>query len=126
MAQMATAEKSKSVQMNVRIEQDLKQQGDSVFARLGYTPTQAVRGLYRFATNSTPDEIRSVIDAGAGYGAATRQNQIAALHRLWEELDARTQSFCTPDGRVSSDVKKSVKELLEDAAVERYEEKGIL
>lgn len=41
---MATA-----VQLNTRIDAMLKQSGDAVFARNGYTPSEAVRALWRYA-----------------------------------------------------------------------------
>ena len=37
------------VQMNVRIDRDLKEAGDAAFADIGYTPTEAVRELWGFA-----------------------------------------------------------------------------
>ena len=37
-----------TTQMNTRIDRTLKSQGDEVLARFGYTPSQAIRGLYRF------------------------------------------------------------------------------
>lgn len=37
------------VQMNVRIDRDLKESGDAVFAELGFTPTEVVREVWGFA-----------------------------------------------------------------------------
>lgn len=37
------------VQMNVRIDRSLKEDGDAVFADLGYTPTEVVREVWGFA-----------------------------------------------------------------------------
>ena len=36
-------------QMNTRIEQDLKQRGDAVLAEAGFSPSEAVRALWKFA-----------------------------------------------------------------------------
>ena len=38
-----------SVQMNVRMEDALKGEGDAVFAEIGYTPTDVVREVWGFA-----------------------------------------------------------------------------
>lgn len=37
------------VQMNVRIDSKLKQRGDAVFAKAGYTPSQVVRAAWEYA-----------------------------------------------------------------------------
>ena len=37
------------VQMNVRIDRNLKEAGDAAFAELGYTPTEIVREVWGFA-----------------------------------------------------------------------------
>lgn len=37
------------VQMNVRLDADVKAAGDEVFAEIGYSPTEAVRALWKFA-----------------------------------------------------------------------------
>lgn len=38
----------RSVQMNVRIDRQLKEAGDAVLAHLGMTPSQAVRALWEY------------------------------------------------------------------------------
>lgn len=38
-----------AVQMNTRIEESLKHQGDKVFASFGYTPSQVVRAVWEYA-----------------------------------------------------------------------------
>ena len=37
------------VQMNTRLDAKLKERGDRVFARRGYTPSQAVRAVWAYA-----------------------------------------------------------------------------
>ena len=34
--------------MNIRIPSNLKREGDETLKRLGFTPSQAIRGLYEF------------------------------------------------------------------------------
>lgn len=38
----------RSVQMNVRLDSQLKEAGDAVLARIGMTPSQAVRELWQY------------------------------------------------------------------------------
>ena len=40
------------VQMNVRIDRDLKREGDQAFAEIGYTPTEVVREVWGFASRN--------------------------------------------------------------------------
>lgn len=42
----------KSIQMNVRIDRQLKEAGDAVLAHIGMTPSQAVRGLWQYLTEN--------------------------------------------------------------------------
>lgn len=62
----------RSVQMNVRLDSQLKEAGDAVLASLGMTPSQAVRELWQYLTENghmpiakrnndevLPDDIRS-------------------------------------------------------------------
>lgn len=53
-------------QMNIRIPSELKHEGDEALRRLGFTPSQAIRGLYEFIVKTPRDEkeILRVIDPG--------------------------------------------------------------
>lgn len=42
----------RSVQMNVRLDSQLKEAGDAVLASLGMTPSQAVRELWQYLTEN--------------------------------------------------------------------------
>lgn len=63
---------ARPIQMNVRIDRQLKEAGDAVLAHLGMTPSQAVRELWQYLTENghmpiakrnndevLPDDIRS-------------------------------------------------------------------
>ncbi len=62
---------SRPVQMNVRMDRQLKDAGDAVLAQIGMTPSQAVRELWQYLTENghmpvkknndeaLPDDIRS-------------------------------------------------------------------
>ncbi len=51
---------STMVQMNTRIDRTLKQEGDRVFKAMGFSPSEAVRGFYRFACSHAMD--RATLD----------------------------------------------------------------
>lgn len=42
----------RSAQMNVRLDSQLKEAGDAVLARIGMTPSQAVRELWQYLTEN--------------------------------------------------------------------------
>lgn len=43
---------SRPVQMNVRMDRQLKEAGDAVLAHIGMTPSQAVRELWQYLTEN--------------------------------------------------------------------------
>ena len=49
--------------MNTRIDRDLKREGDRVLKAAGYSPSEAVRALYRFVCvhAKEPEALRSVL-----------------------------------------------------------------
>ncbi len=80
-------------QMNTRIDSTLKAEGDSVLAAFGYTPSQAVRAMWRFlvANRDNPDRIKAALgNAGAGSGQdAELERKLGILedgHRLYDML----------------------------------------
>jgi antitoxin component of RelBE/YafQ-DinJ toxin-antitoxin module len=48
LARKAVRQMAATAQLNVRLEQSLKQSGDAVLARHGVSPSEAVRGLWHF------------------------------------------------------------------------------
>lgn len=79
-AMASAAPESRQTQMNTRIDAGLKEAGDSVLAGLGYTPSVAVRGLWRFVVEHQDDvaSIRAVLDSGQG-GASEADRRLALL-----------------------------------------------
>ena len=55
-----------SVQMNVRIDADLKAAGDAVFSSIGMSTTQAVRALWELAARHSddPGHVMDVLRSG--------------------------------------------------------------
>ena len=67
---------TRPVQMNVRIDRQLKEAGDAVLTHIGMTPSQAVRELWQYLTENghmpvakknddevLPDDIRSKVSS---------------------------------------------------------------
>lgn len=82
-----------SVQMNTRLDKTLKQQGDFVFAQLGYTPTDVVRMVWQFAAKNAgdPAEVKRQLERLTDEEALeqhrlARQKALDAPERLFREL----------------------------------------
>ena len=77
-------------QMNTRIDAELKAAGDAALARLGYTPSAAVRGLWRFVVDHQDDaaSVREVIEPDAASAlsdeASRKAAAISGLRSLYE------------------------------------------
>lgn len=80
---------ARQTQMNTRIDAALKEAGDAVLARLGYSPSAAVRGLWQFVVDHQDDatSVREVIEPGAAGAlsdeAARKASTIAGLRSLY-------------------------------------------
>lgn len=112
-----------TVQMNVRIDEKLKQAGDEALASIGMSPTQAVRLLWQCAAGHGEglERVKALAQAsgldssegervnGLAEGRAVLERGIAAL-----ELD-KARPLTASD-----------EELLEESALERLHERGLL
>lgn len=82
---------ARQTQMNTRIDVGLKEAGDAVLSRLGYTPSAAVRGLWRFVVDHQDDAaaVREVIEPGAASAlsdeAVRKAAAISGLRSLYEQ-----------------------------------------
>ena len=81
----------RQTQMNTRIDVGLKEAGDTALARLGYTPSAAVRGLWRFVVDHQDDAaaVREVIEPDAASALSDEASRKAAaisdLRSLYEQ-----------------------------------------
>lgn len=86
-----TAPLARQTQMNTRIDAALKEAGDAVLARFGYSPSAAVRGLWQFVVDHQDDaaSVRKVIapDAAGALSdeAARKASAIADLRSLYAQ-----------------------------------------
>lgn len=85
------AQLARQTQMNTRIDASLKEAGDAVLARLGYSPSAAVRGLWKFVVDHQDDaaSVCEVIEPGAAGAlsdeAARKASAIAGLRSLYAQ-----------------------------------------
>ena len=124
----ATAE---AVQFNTRIDRELKAQGDSSLARAGFTPTEAVRALYRIAVRfqSDPQSLARYLAMEQPENAARDDEEIArrrAAHQEIHELyEKALEQLGIPADAPSPTAQLSYDELREMALLERLEERGL-
>lgn len=80
---------ARQTQMNTRIDASLKEAGDAVLARMGYSPSAAVRGLWQFVVGHQDDvaSVREVLEPDAASSltdeAARKASAIADLRSLY-------------------------------------------
>ena len=85
------ASQARQTQMNTRIDASLKEAGDAVLARLGYSPSAAVRGLWQFVVDHQDDaaSVRKVIapDAATALSdeADRKTSAITSLRSLYTQ-----------------------------------------
>lgn len=125
----------KIVQMNVRIDEETKEAGDAAFARIGLTPSQAVRLLWKYAGRhaNDPEALRSFLgelsEEQTDSDTSDEQvRRIQALHEGWALIDSFRREhnlICTvpedDDERMAY-----YEQLREEALWERLEERGLL
>lgn len=109
------------VQMNARIDSELKKRGDEALLRAGYSPSRAIRALWGFAAMhaNEPHAISSVLDCDSARPSRSNEdnqavfNEGLALKHHFEKKLGFTLAF--DDGL-------SDKDHLEEALYERYTE----
>lgn len=110
-----------NVQMNVRIDDQIKRAGDEVFGAIGLTPSQVVRSVWEFAAahHEAPEIVRSAIGQTdtASDGVA---EQILEASRICERFRERF-GIPAPDRLEEIDYR----DLRENAMRERMEERGL-
>ena len=123
----------KTVQMNVRLDAALKKQGDEALSRIGYTPSQIVRALWRYAARhaTEPSELAKMVEA-LEEESQTESDPIEEKRRVLREGWALMDEFRKTWG-LEVDVPEDNDErieyyerLREEAYFERLEERGLL
>ena len=94
-----------AVQMNVRIEQDLKREGDKAFEDIGYTPTEVVRKVWGFARRNRhkrrvlTDMMNSLRDpCELARHKAEQEQELAEFERLLGAGRRQIEEICANSG----------------------------
>ena len=96
MPQAASMEKaSPMTQMNTRIERELKQRGDAVLARAGFSPSEAVRALWEFAAahEREPQAVARALAVEDPEAERERQERIQRKRDSLKRLHATIAEF---------------------------------
>ncbi len=118
----------RAVQMNVRIDDELKREGDAVLSQVGLTPSQAVRSLWRvvLGNRGNPRAIAEMLDPRrADDDLEKREERLAAIERGRHICDDFLRTHGINPHAVDGDLPAD-DELLEEAYIERWAERGLL
>lgn len=117
------------VQMNVRIDADLKKQGDRAFERIGSSPSEMVRALWRYASRhaNDPETLRHLMEELEGEGAA--KNSVSETPRQgWEIMEEAYRALGITPAPLPEDDEERLAyydELKEEAWLDRQRERGL-
>jgi RHH-type rel operon transcriptional repressor/antitoxin RelB len=114
-------------QMNVRIDRTLKEQGDAVFARIGYSPSQVVRLVWQYASDH--GDVPLIVAQALSSTSISVNRDDAHLHKVSTAKDGSRiiETFCEQWGLTSLsdslDTPYDVARL--EAYYEKLEERGL-
>ena len=108
---------TRPVQMNVRIDRQLKEAGDAVLAHLGMTPSQAVRALWEYLVVNGCMPSRSEAAASSSDMAVTASMESRAVQGSHIVRDT-----CLKYGIPVPELSGDYDALYEEAMAERYPE----
>lgn len=125
---------SSSVQLNVRLDPDIKDRGDSILDMMGYSPAEAVRAVWGAAAagGGLLDDLKSLLERGSSAYqanrvgrtdqalAAARDEAVEHAAGLYEEALHSVGIMTVPPANEGDDA-----ELLRDALWERLCERGL-
>lgn len=114
-----------TVQMNVRMDANLKKAGDEALASIGLTPTETVRMVWEAAADRKQGlaEIEKLSSAARSSKQAASSQLHGGFADVWEAVDR----FVKERGYAGSPLPDLTdEELLEEALVERMEERGLM
>lgn len=119
-----------AVQMNLRIDSRVKEQGDAALGEAGYSPTQAVRALWTFAATHAhePQVVRDLLRQVEGERDLEREERIAAKRAALARVDdLRKQLEGVVGPLYTQGVEPlSYKELRDEALAEHWQERGLI
>ena len=129
-----------ATQMNIRLDNTLKESGDMAFSRAGCTPTQAVRLLWEYAQRNAgnPEQMRELInllkgeDGGKAQSDARKVAHRACKQRakIYERYGVPTPArFSVPDnGQLEETLQEQLEHdrlALDEAYASRAADRGL-
>ena len=108
---------TRPVQMNVRIDRQLKEAGDTVLAHIGMTPSQAVRALWEYLVINE----RMPSKEGSAESLSDEANQRFVESRAAQGSHI-VRDACLKYGIPVPDLSGDYDDLYEEAMAERYPE----
>ncbi|MDO4291076.1 MAG: type II toxin-antitoxin system RelB/DinJ family antitoxin [Eggerthellaceae bacterium] len=112
-------------QINVRIDSSLKRQGDAALQQAGYTPSQAIRLLWRKAAShaNRPETIADLLESAPRHPRQTRMTPVNKLETLYQGREASAKALAAFDvtSNLPSFALDPYDELMESFVLERYE-----
>ena len=118
---------SDMIQLNARIDRELKAAGDSALSLIGLSPSQAVRALWEKAARRGKDleEVAQLLSPSAqrGSNAGASDEAQDVIRQGWELMDGVYASLGV-DPELERDL-PSDDDLLESALCERMAERGL-
>ncbi|MEC4295104.1 hypothetical protein [Adlercreutzia shanghongiae] len=117
-----------NVQMNFRIDAELKRRGDERFARFGCTPSVALRRLYECAArydDESEEQLRHLLEAEEAAVQDEGEKRVRAVEDFLASLQAQREALGVPPdpSRVLAD--EDLEELLYEAKIEKMVERGL-
>ena len=108
---------TRPIQMNVRIDRQLKEAGDAVLAHLGMTPSQAVRALWEYLVVNGRMPSKGGTAVPVSDGVEPRRTESRAVQGSHIVRDA-----CLKYGIPVPELSGDYDDLYEEAMAERYPE----
>lgn len=117
----------KSSQMNIRIQESIKERGEKAFAHIGLSPSEAVRKLWDFAARheNDPKALLSLIAELDEVGTPEEAAQLSKLESL-QEIDRMRESLYSELGITPTPLPENDAERIayyEKLAEQYYDEK---
>lgn len=118
-----------NAQMNFRIDAELKRRGDERFARLGITPSDAMRRLYECAARYDDESeslLRSLVGSEQDASASEGEKRVQAIL----DFQAQTRDFYNSLGISHglshyAETNEELRELVYEAQMEKMVERGL-
>lgn len=119
-------------QVNARVDADLKEQGDAALERAGFTPTTAIRALWRLAIqlDNQPGALADLLEPDRARATdeelAERARKVALAQKGAHIVsDCLERMGIRPNGAASAVASLSLEEMRELAYEERLKEKEL-